>query len=451
MMRPWRTALRPGLGVLLGIALVLAPFSQARDAAAANGSLVIEAMRVVLDQYVDLVQPVTLLNAAIATLRKVTNLGPQALPDIPPGASESDAERTFTEEFPRAVQGSPVNETQLTYIAIGGMLASLRDTHTFFLDPAALRESRRQMIGNPSFTGIGVTITSRQDSSGVASIFIENVFPGSPAKDAGLRRFDKIVQVNGKSLVNANVVDASQAIRGAPGSTAVLQIQRAGQILRVLVVRAPIRVPPIEAKFVQPGVAYLKIFEFTEGTGSHLRAAVMQLASEQPIRSVVLDLRGNPGGLIVEAAAVGGMFLPPRTPIALIKERGHPETALRTPNRPPAFPRTPLVVLTDLGSASASEILTSAFKDLHRATIVGEKTAGALGGSLTVPLSDGSGISVTVERILSTKNQTIEGVGITPDTAVPLTVINMERGEDTQLQAALHALGVAWAPEVQAA
>ncbi len=448
-MHSLRAVWRPWLGVLLAIALLVAPLAQVQHATAADGSLVIAALHVLEQEYVDPVDPVQLLNAAIATLRKATNVTAEALPDLSATVSESEATDSFLAAFSRAAQTGAMPETPLAYTATAGMLASLHDSHTFFLDPSQLRESRRQLSGNPSFTGIGVTITSRKDSAGVGWIFIENVFPGSPAREAGLKRFDKILDVDGKTLVNVNTLDASQLIRGPSGSTATLGIQRSGQTLKISVVRAPIRVPPSEAEFVQPGVAYLKVFEFSQGAGRHLRAALGRLANEGSIRSVILDLRGNPGGLIVEAASVASLFLPQRTVIATVKERGSQPSVLRT-SGVPLLPQTPLVILVDGGSASASEIVTGAMKDYQRATVVGEKTAGALGGSVTIALPEG-GISVTVERILTPHNEQVEGVGIAVDMSVALTTADMERGEDTQLQAALRALGVAWTPCVDRA
>jgi carboxyl-terminal processing protease len=437
-----RSPLRPFLAVLLVAALLTAPFTQVQHASAADGSLVLAAIRVLQEDYVDPVQPVALLNAAITVLRKATNLGPDALPEIAPSTAAADAVAQFTSEFARAAQTGAMPETQLAYTATAGMLASLRDSHTFFLDPAALRESRRQISGNPGFTGIGVTIISRKDASGTAWIFVEDVFPGSPAAGAGVRRFDRIVEVDGKPLKDVNVVDASQMIRGPAGSTASLVIQRAGRIVPISVVRAAIRVPPVEARFASPGVAYLKVFGFSQGAGRSLRQSVEALAREGQIKSAILDLRGNPGGLIIEAASVGGIFLPTRTVLARITERGQQPSVLRASGAT-LLAKTPLVVLVDGQSASASEILAGAFKDYRRATVIGEKTAGALGGSVTVPLPEG-GMSVTVERIQTPKNSAVEGVGIAPDVPVALTVADMERGQDTQLQAALHALRAAW-------
>lgn len=434
--------LRPFLAALIAAALLITPFTRMPRASAADATLVVAAIRVLQEDYVDQVQPVALLNAALAVLRKATSLGADALPDIPASTPASDAAAQFTAAFQKAAQTGAMPETELAYTATAGMLASLRDSHTFFLDPAALRESRRQISGNPGFTGIGVTIVARKDASGTSWIFVEDVFPGSPAAGAGVKRFDRIVEVDGKPLKDVNVVDASQMIRGPAGSTASLTVQRAGRAIPLSVVRAAIRVPPVEARFASPGVAYLKVFGFSQGAGRELRQGITTLSREGQIKSAILDLRGNPGGLIIEAASVGGIFLPTRTVLARITERGEQPSVLRSSGTSP-LDKTPLVILVDGQSASASEILTGAFKDYKRGTIIGEKTAGALGGSVTVPLPEG-GMSVTVERIQTPKNTAVEAVGIAPDVPVTLTVADMERGQDTQLQAALRALHVAW-------
>jgi len=441
--------LRPLLVGVLVAALLLAPFTQAQHASAANAALVLAAIRVLQEDYVDPVQPVPLLNAALVVVRKATNTGTDVLPDIPATTSASDAASQFMAEFARAVHAGTVPETQLAYGATAGMLASLHDSHTFFLDPASLREARRQIQGTPGFTGIGVTIVQRKDSAGAGWIFVEDVFPGSPAAGAGLHRFDRIVEVDGKPLKDVNVVDASQLIRGPAGSTASIVIERGARQMTLSVVRAAISVPPVEARFVSPGVAYLKVFGFSQGAGRSLRQAIQNLQRDGQIKSAILDLRGNPGGLIVEAASVGGIFLAPGTVLARIHERGEQPSTLRASGSA-LLAKAPLAVLVDAQSASASEILAGAFKDYHRANLIGEKTAGALGGSVTVPLPDG-GMSVTVERIETPKNATVEAVGITPDVPVTLTVADMERGQDTQLDAALHTLHAAWRWLVRAA
>jgi carboxyl-terminal processing protease len=441
-MHPTRRIVRVWLAAALAAILLSVPFTQVQHASAADGSLVIAALRALQRYYIDPVQPVPLLNAAIATLRQATHAGPDLLPDIPAGTPENQASVQFTTEFSRAAQTGVMPATPLAYAATEGMLDSLHDSHTHYLSPQMLREERQQLFGNPVFTGIGVTITQRKDTAGTGWIFVEDVFPGSPAAGADVRRFDRIIQVDGKSLENMSTLDASQLIRGPAGSTVQLVITRGSQTLRIPVVRGSIRVPPVEGRWLRPGTAYVKLFQFSEGAGREVRSALERLSTEGTIRSVVLDLRGNSGGLILEASSVGGIFLPPRTVLSRITERGHEPSTLMTTGVP-LMARTPLVVLVDGLSASAAEILTGAFKDYQRGAIVGEKTAGALGGAVTVSLPEG-GMSVTVERILTPKNEQVEGVGIQPDVPVPLTVADMERGQDVQLEAALHALGQAW-------
>ncbi len=431
---------RRWLVLVLALILLASPLGPVQHVAAADQSLVFAALHVLQDEYVDPVQPVALLNAAIAELRKATNQSTAVLPDIPNGTRGNEAEAAFAATFARAAQAGAMPETQLAYAATAGMLASLKDSHTAFLDPRQFQESRQQLFGQPGFTGIGVLITTRKDPAGDGWVFVEDVFPRSPAEGAGLRRFDRIVQVDGRSLKNATSQEASQYIRGPAGSTVILTIMRGEQTLTVSVVRAAIQARGVEARFIQPGVAYVKLSEFSRGAGPRLRSALLGLALQEPLRSVVLDLRANPGGLIHEAVSVGSLFLPPRTALSRITERGRTPDVLYTAGVP-LFPKTPLVVLIDGSSASASEILAGAFKDHHRATIVGEKTAGALGGSITVPLLEKTGMSVTVERIVTPLGAVVEGVGIAPDVPVTLTINDMLRGEDTQLAAALRVIG----------
>jgi carboxyl-terminal processing protease len=422
---------------MLAALLIVVPAVSHR-ADGAKATLVIAALRVLEQEYVEPVDRVQLLNAATAVLRAGTHLGTDTLPDIRSGTSESRAVAEFSATFSRAAQTRVASETDLAYAATAGMLASLHDSHTYFLDPTALREARRQLTGHPSFSGIGVSIVSSQDAAGVRWIFIEHVFPESPAVKAGLKRFDKIVDVDGKSLRNVMAVDASELLRGPAGSPVSLTVARAGKELKVSVVRAPIVVPPVDASFLRPGIAYLKVFEFSRGAGSGARRAIEALAATGPIHSIVLDLRGNPGGLITEAADLSSLFLPPRATVARVLERGKPPTVLMAAGDP-IYPRKPLVVLVNGGSASGSEIVAGALRDHQRAPIVGEKTAGALAGSVIARLPEG-GMSVTVERILLPKSAQVEGVGISPNVAVELTGAAMERGEDPQLEAGLRTL-----------
>jgi carboxyl-terminal processing protease len=439
MQRPLHAAPRRWLALFIAVLMTAAVAAGTAPAHAATGSLVLSALDTLDRNYVDPVNHVTLLNAAIATLRERTHANPMMLPDIAPGTSAMEAQQEFLSEFDRAAQLGAVPETQLAYDATSGMLASLHDSHVYYMDPSRFKENRSSLNGNPGFSGIGIMITGQADPAGVHWVFVDNVFPGSPAEAAGLKRFDKIVAVGTTSLRDGNVQRASELIRGPAGSPVVLTIERAGVSSQITVTRAPIQTHPVTAQFVQPGVAYVRLFEFSKGAARSMRSALLGLADQDQIRSVILDLRGNPGGLISEADGVAGLFLPTGTLIARVADRDS-RTTLRTMGASP-FAHVPLVVLTNGGSASGSEIVAAAFKDLRRAQIVGEKTAGALGGAIDVALPEG-GMSVTVERITSPSGRIVEGVGIAPDVAVALGEQDMEQGVDPQLQAALRAAGV---------
>ena len=441
MLHPVRAIRTPGLGVLLTLVLLPALSGPVRQAAAADGSLVIAALHVLEQEYVDAVNPVQLLNGAIAALRDAANLSADELPEIPQGTSETAAQDAFITAFAHAVQTRAMSESQFAYAATRGMLMSLHDSSTSFLDPAQWDEMRGQLAGAPQSTGIGVTIISRKDSEGVPRIFIGDAPPGSPARDAGLRRFDNILEVDGKPLTNISVSNAAQLLQGRAGSTANLLIQRAGQTLRVPVVRAPIRASANVIDVLRPGVVYVRIFEFSRGTGQGLRSGLEREDADQLVRSIILDLRGNRGGLVAEVASVGGIFLPNGTVLAMVREKGGQLRVVRASGTP-LWADRPLVVLVDADSASASEMLAAAFKENQRAFLVGDKTAGVLGGTEALALPEGA-LEVTFERIFSPFGAQIDGVGITPDVTVALTAADMERGEDTQLQAALHIVGVA--------
>ncbi len=450
-----KNALRsPGLSWarwrLLAVAVLIAALlSQGLPARAADGSLVLSALQVLEQHYAVPVHPIDLLNAALATLRAATHESTAELPDIPSADTEQQADAQFLAEFSRAARAGPQSETQLAYAATQGMLQSLRDSHTYFLQPAQLQALHQQMRGGPAYTGIGIRIIGRTDSAGVRWVFVEDVMPGSPAEAAGIQRFDRIVQVGNTSLRNAAPADVSRVVQGPAGSAVTVAVQRGGQVLRMSLVRAPIRTAPAEARFIQPGVAYVRLFQFSQGAGRALVAAVGELAMQAPVRAVILDLRGNPGGLITEAARVGSLFLPPGTALAQVTDRQDGPSVLRAAG-PAPFAEGPLAVLVDGGSASAAEIITGALKDYHRATIVGEKTAGALGGAVDVALPEG-GMSVTVEQITTPRGNQVEGVGISPDLAIALTEADMERGNDTQLQAALRAVATPGARHSQPA
>jgi C-terminal processing protease CtpA/Prc len=310
-MRMW-VGRRRWAGLFLAVILAAGTAAAARPAEAADGSLVVAALEVLQQNYVDPVDSVERLNVAIEALREATHQDADALPSIPPGATLRDAEAAFVAEFNRATPGA--SASQIAYAVTQAMLASLHDSHTYFVPPPQFQERRRELVGGPGITGIGIRIAARKDSNGAAWIFVEDVLPESPADKAGIKRFDRILQAGETSLQNVTAGEASDAIRGPAGSTADLVLQRGGQIVRVAVVRDPIPAVPAYARFIEPGIVYARLYLFARGAGRALGTAMETLAAEGPVRSIILDLRENPGGLVGEAVRIAWMGRAPCAP-----------------------------------------------------------------------------------------------------------------------------------------
>src|SRR5437588_4136772 len=279
------------LGSALTLALVVTfqGFLSPIGVRAANESLVISALHELEREYVDPVKPVSLINAAIASLRKSTSLGEDVLPDVPSDLSEAAAISKFGDEFKQAVKRGQQSETDLAYVATAGMLDSLHDSHVFFMPPAQYRQNESEMAGKPGFTGIGVIIRAMKADDGTSFIFVADVIPGTPAAKAGLQKFDKILQCDAKDLKGLSSREASELIRGPTGSTVTLVVQRKDQMLTVAVVRAAIQIQPVVAQFLHPGIAYVKLFAFSKGSGDLFRSALKSLTSQEPVSSVILD------------------------------------------------------------------------------------------------------------------------------------------------------------------
>ena len=421
------------LGALVGLAVVAS--APPVWGAGADSSHVVAALRVLEQYYFTPVDPTYLLNGAIAGLRKATNLESGLLPDIPTGLPEALAVSTFQQRFTQATQSNKKPEIDLAYQATREMLASLHDGDTYFMDPAELAEQKKRSAGAAPWVGIGVTIRSEKDAVGIEWIFVEDVYPGSPAQSAGLRRFDRIVSVDGKPLRNLTISEILQLLRGQPGSTASLVIQRGSAKLDISAIRAPIRLLP-RVQMIRPGVAYVRIFYFSEGTGEQVRSALRSLAPQSAIRGVVLDLRGNGGGYLSEIQSVAGVFLPSQTVVAHVIR--HAGTSALVATGELLFPSVPMSVLSD--NATVGGALMMGLRTERRATIIGERSEGIGGSGVDFPLPTG-GMHITVEMVVGPHSEPLQGVGVTPDSEVALTEADMERGVDTQLDVALKSVG----------
>lgn len=430
----WLRRLMAGLAVPTILVLALsAPVAHAADA-----SLVIEALGVLRSRYVDQVDPIALLNAAVGGLRQaLSTAGLQAdLPEIAQGSAAAAAEGAFRARFDAASAAARgrLTQTALAYAAVEAMTAILNDSHTGFITPDANRERRLRQQGQAGFSGIGVVLMPRE-----GRFYIRDVIPGGPAQAAGVQALDRVSRIDNVPTGGMTASQVSSMIRGPAGTTVTLVLDRPGRPdpITISVSRGPIQVPAIfQARVLDGGIGYLQFYQFVARSGADFREALERLLAGN-MRALVLDVRGNSGGFLNELVTVVNAILPPGRPIYQETTRGGVTRTVHTSAAPLLPSHIPVVLLIDEGSASAAELLSAALQENGRATLLGAKTSGAVEASILVDLADGSAISVTVLRLASGQGRRLEGVGVVPDVEVPLAVAELDQGRDPQLQRAI--------------
>ncbi len=437
MVRTRRFQIRLASLALAGLLILTLVAPALPRAEAADVQFVLTALRTLQDNYVDEVSSPRMLNAAIDSLRKQTGAAPFAGP-IPLDTDGDRAAALFVQRFDEIL--SQVKDrysiTDLAYTAVAGMLESLHDSHTGFIPPALFQEEKRRANGQVAFTGIGILLLPRD-----GKFYVAEIYPDAPAAVAGLHPFDRVLAVDGRATDGLTESEVSALIRGPAGTSVVLTVARPGMSdpLELMMIRGPIRVPSVTNRMIDTGIGYIRIHEFVPGTGHAFRDAVFTLR-RSGMRALVLDLRGNPGGLVDELRDVASAVLPQSTPYLQMRNRGGRSVTLETPD-PPILPVTiPVVVLVDEETGSAAELLSAAFQEQSRALIAGTKTAGAVEIGITVDLPEGAGMGITVARVLSGRGTRLEGQGVTPEVAETLTTAAMNLGRDSQLDKALEML-----------
>ncbi|MBD2201429.1 S41 family peptidase [Calothrix sp. FACHB-1219] len=302
------------------------------------------------------------------------------------------------------------------YVAIREALKILGDPYTRFMDPKQYEALTSQTSGEVSGIGIRMELNEKTKRLTVVEA-IEN----SPALRAGIKAGDEILAINGKSTQEMKVDDASKLIRGKAGTMLTLRLGRSGQsAFDLKLTRATIEVPTVRYTVKQEGnrrVGYIRLREFSSHAADQMRRAIRDLNSQQ-VNAYVLDLRGNPGGLLQASIEIARMWLDQGGIVRTVDRVGGTEDtkANRT-----ALTNLPLAVLVDGNSASASEILTGALKDNKRAVVVGSQTFGKALVQSVHELSDGSGLAVTIAHYYTPKGTDINHTGITPDIKLDLT------------------------------
>ena len=304
-----------------------------------------------------------------------------------------------------------VNSKDLLYGAVRGMLETL-DPHSSFLTPENFREMQVETQG--SFGGLGIEITVRERQLTVVA-----PIEGTPADRAGLHAGDRIVEIDGKPTKDLTLQEAVRRLRGPKGSKVTIGVLREGwsEPKSFEIVREVIQVRSIRSKYLGDGIGYVRINAFQERTGKDLEKAIEQLLKEGA-KAFVLDLRNNPGGLLNQAVFVSDVFLDKGQLIVYTSGRMKNQDLRFTAEHSSNFPKFPMVVLVNGGSASASEIVAGSLQDHKRAVVLGTKTFGKGSVQTVIPLTDGSGLRLTTAKYFTPSGRSIHGSGIEPDIVV---------------------------------
>jgi carboxyl-terminal processing protease len=300
------------------------------------------------------------------------------------------------------------------YAALRAALEKLEDPYTRFMDPKQYEALSNQTAGELSGVGIRLEVNEKTKVLTVLEP-IEN----SPALKAGIKAGDEILSINNKSTQGMTVEAASNLIRGEAGTKVKLVIGRDGKKIDMPLTRARIELPTVRYSLKQEGsrrVGYIRLNEFSSHAADQMRRAIRDLNS-QKVDGYVLDLRGNPGGLLQASIEISRMWLEKGSIVKTVDRQGRNEdiSANRT-----ALTKLPLVVLVDGNSASSSEILTGALQDNGRATVVGSQTFGKALVQSVHSLSDGSGLAVTIAHYYTPNGTDISQKGIAPNIKIDL-------------------------------
>ena len=324
------------------------------------------------------------------------------------------------------VDESTVDQREMTYGAIKGMLSSLEDANTRFSDPVDAVHVEEHIRG--SFEGIGVRVEMRDGHLTVVAPLED-----SPGEKAGLRGGDIISKVDGTDIGSLSLGESVRLIRGPRGTKVVLTIVRAGQPpFDVEIERAEIKLRSVRGEMLGD-IAYLKINNFNATSPDQLTSTMQELLAQEPV-GLILDLRNNPGGLLSSAVHVTSQFL--SGGVVLREERRDADPQVFAVQSGGIATEIPMVVLVNSGSASASEIVAGALQDTGRAVLIGEKTYGKGTVQTLNRLSDGSILHLTIARWSTPDDRLIEKVGLEPDIAIELTDDDRASDRDPQLERA---------------
>lgn len=333
------------------------------------------------------------------------------------------------------VNKEEIDSQKIIYGAISGMVESLEDPYTIFLNPEDTKVFMEDVRG--IFEGVGMEIGIREKQLTVIA-----PLEGTPAQEAGLRAGDKIIKINDVFTRGITVEKAVKMIRGPKGTAVSLTISRNGwtESKEFSIKRATIEVPSLkwELKDTSEGssIAYLKLYQFSEKARTDFKKAAAEILAS-PAQKIILDLRNNPGGYLCVAQDIAGWFLE-KGQIVVIEDFGEEELKKEyKASGPEKLLSYPIVILINQGSASASEILAGALRDNRKILLIGENSYGKGSVQELENLKKGSSLKITVANWLTPTGLLITDQGLKPDIEVKMTEEDYEEGKDPQLEKAI--------------
>lgn len=330
-----------------------------------------------------------------------------------------------------------IDEEKLLEGAIKGYISGLDDPYTEYISKTEMQEYSADILGN--FYGVGVYMSNDVTTN---TIVIISAIKGSPAEKAGLKTGDIITKVNGVEYKGEELSEASSKIKGEEGSKVKLEIIRQDETFEVELTRENIKVNHVDGEVLENNIAYIKFNTFDEGCSEEFKSKYEEL-SRTNLKGLVIDIRNNGGGLVDEAIEILELICNKDSTLLITTDKNQKEEITKSESDP--IINLPIILLTNEGTASASEILAGALKDNGKAKIVGTKTYGKGVIQELLTLQDGSGLKITTNEYYTPSRNKINKIGIQPDEMVELPrelqgYGTIEKSEDTQLQKAIEML-----------
>ncbi|MCA9792891.1 MAG: PDZ domain-containing protein [Candidatus Eremiobacteraeota bacterium] len=428
------------LSALLVVVMSLSALADTSAESQASAARVRDMMALIHTEFINEVPSAQLVNGALDGVEAALEEKKIAHAPLQKVAPE-DEDKAFSEfeaQFHPLTRDHPelLEDNWLAYEAIKGMLKTLGDDYTVFLDPDEYSKLKESMSGG-NFGGLGVYI--ELDKNNENRLTVVEPIEDTPAAEAGLKPRDIILKIDGESTVGYDIQMAQTKLRGPIGSEVVLTIRRVNQAepFDVHVKRDRIHVNSVRHQLIEENgkkIGYVRLRMFGEDTNEELEAAMRELEHDGA-EAFIMDLRNNGGGYIISAVDVCSKFLPTGSKVVSVQERGAPNTKYLS--RPNVRKNLPLVLLVNEFSASASEITAAAMQDLHRAKLVGVKTFGKGSVQKIFPLPDGSALKVTTAHYHTPAGHDINKIGVDPDVLVKMEGKRLLSSDDNQLKAAV--------------